>query len=113
MHGITKLSGWLRHWFRPFKINSFSSGHRPHLLWPDLHEVIFLMIPHLILCGRLLSLSCQMYLESSVSFWYFLLLIDFVWFRNLVLNSLAVTPMYVFVSLLSVAVMSALYTTLA
>ena len=58
------------------------------------------MIPHLILCGRLLLFSCQMYLESSVSFWYLILLMDFVWFRNLILNSLAVTPMYVFVSLL-------------
>ena len=43
----------------------------------------------------------------------FLLLIDFVWFRNLDLNFLAVTPMYVFISSLSVVVMSVLYTTLA
>ncbi len=40
-------------------------------------------------------------------------MIYLVWFRNLVLNSLAVTPMYVFVLLLSVVVTSALYTTLA
>ena len=66
------------------------------------------MIPHLILRGRLLLFSCQMYLESSVSFWYLMLLMDFVWFRNLILNSLAVTPMYVFVSLLS-AVITHLY----
>ena len=98
--------------FRAFKIKSFSSMHRPHLLWPGLHGGIFFMIPHLIWCGLLLLFSCQMYLESSVSFWYLVLLMDFVWFRNLVLNSLAVTPMYVFVSLLSVVVISALYTTL-
>ena len=36
------------------KINSFSSRHKPHFLWPGLHGGIFLMIPHLILCGRLL-----------------------------------------------------------
>ena len=82
-------------------------------LLPGLHAGIFFMIPHLILCGRLLLFSCQMYLESSVTFWYLMLLMDFVWFRNLILNSLAVTPMYVFVSLLSVVVISALYTTLA
>ena len=52
--------------FRPFKINCFSSRHRLHLLWPGLHGGIFLMIPHLILC--LLSLMCQIYLESSVAF---------------------------------------------
>ena len=34
-------------------------------------------------------------------------------FRNLVLNALAVTPMYDFVSLLSDVVTSALYTTLS
>ena len=54
-----------------------------------------------------------MYFESSVSLRYFLLLSDLVWFRNLVLNGLAVTPMYDFVSLLSVVFTSALYTTLS
>ena len=49
-----------------------------------------------------------MCLESSVSLWYFLLFIDLLWFRYLVLKSLAVTPMYVRVSLLSVVVTSAL-----
>ena len=78
--------------FRAFKINSFSSRHRPHLLWPGLYGGIFLMIPHLILCGRLLSLSCQMYLESSVSFWYVLLFIDFVWFRNIKTKNIKTRP---------------------
>ena len=40
-----------------------------------------------------------MCLESSVSLWYFLLFSDLLWFRYLVLKSLAVTPMYVRVSL--------------
>ena len=74
---------------RPFKIINFSSRHKPHFLCPVLHDGICLMISHLILCDRLLSFSCQIHFESSVSLRYFLLLSDLVWFRNLVLNSLA------------------------
>ena len=66
------------------------------------------MISHLIVYFCLVSLSCHMCLESSVSLWYFLLFSDLLWFRYLVLKSLAVTPMYVRVSLLSVVVTSAL-----
>ena len=54
-----------------------------------------------------------MYLESSGSFWYLMSLMHFVWLCNLMFNLLAVTPMYVFISLLTAVVISALYTTLA
>ena len=94
---------------RPFKISSFSSRHSRHFLCPVLHDGICLTISQLIVYFRLLSFSCQMYLESSVSLRYFFFLIDFLWFRYLFLKSLAVTPMYVFVSLLPVVVTLALY----
>ena len=86
---------------RPFKINSFSSNHRRHFLDPALHDGSCLMISHLIVYFRLLSLSCHTCLESSVSLRYFLLFSDLLWFRYLVLKSFAVTPMYVRVSLSS------------
>ena len=93
---------------RPFKIKSFSSKHRRHFLDLALHGGSCLVISHLIVYFRLTFLSSHMCLESSVSLWYFLFFSDLLWFRYLVLKSLAVTPMYVRVSLLSVFVTSAL-----
>ena len=52
--------------FRPFKINSFSSRHRPHLLWPGLYGGIFLDDSPLDLVWSVAV--PQLYLESSVSF---------------------------------------------
>ena len=45
--------------FRPFKINSFSSMHRPHLLWPGLHAGIFFMIPHFMIGQRRCGLCIE------------------------------------------------------
>ena len=50
---------------------------------------------------RLSFFSCQIYFESSVSYWYFVLLRDFRWLRYRVLKLLAVIPMYVVVMFLS------------
>ena len=95
--------------FLPFRIKSFSSKHNLHFLEP---AGICFIIPHLITKVRLSLFNCQIYFESLVSFWYFMLFRDFRWLRYRVLKSLAVTPMYDFVILLSVVVTSALYTTL-
>ena len=67
---------------------------------------------HLITNGRFSVFNFQTCFESSVSFWYFLLRSDFTWFLYRVLNSLAVTPMYVCILSLSVVVTSAWQTTL-
>ena len=71
-------------------MSSFSFKHKGHFFVP---VGICLMILYLMLNALLVSLRCHTCLESSVSFWYLLLLSDFWWFLDRALKSLAVTPM--------------------
>ena len=91
---------------RPFIMRSFSSRHSRHV--PDPPAEIFFTKDHFILNGRFSVFNFQTCFESSVSFLYLLLRSDFPWFLYRVLNSFAVTPMYVCILSLSVVVTSAL-----
>ena len=91
---------------RPFMIISFSSRHRAQFRFPFLPAGVCLTMAHLIENCRFSFFRFQTCLDSSVSCLYFSLRRDFKWFSYLVLKSLAVTPMYVCVVLLSVDVTS-------
>ena len=93
---------------RPFMIISFSSRHRAQFRFPFLPAGVCLTMVHLIENCRFSFFRFQTCLDNSVSCLYFSLRRDFKWFLYLVLKSLAVTPMYVCVVLLSVDVTSAL-----
>ena len=93
---------------RPFMIISFSSRHRAQFRFSFLPAGVCLTMAHLVENCRFSFFRFQTCLDSSGSCLYFSLRRDFKWFLYLVLKSLAVTPMYVCVVLLSVDVTSAL-----
>ena len=90
-------------------IISFSSRHRAQFRFPFLPAGVCLTMVHLIENCRFSFFRVQTCLDS-VSCLYFSLRRDFKWFLYLVLKSLAVTPMYVCVVLLSVDVRSEIFT---
>ena len=61
-----------------FKILSFSSQHKLHLLDPSVQEIDFFIIDHFMVKSVLFCFRCQMCFESSVSFEYFLCVKDLI-----------------------------------
>ncbi len=79
--------------FLSFKIQSFSSKYKLHLLYPPVYEIDCFNTDQVMSKSCLLSFSFQIYFESSVSFEYLLWLKDLMWFLYRSLNVLAVLPM--------------------
>ena len=85
-------------------IRNFSLMQRLHLLLELLYGECDERMRQEIKCSMLLSLRVQMCLLSSVEFLCLAWRNDAVWFLYLVLKSFSLSPMYVFVVLLSLRV---------
>ena len=83
--------------------------HKLHRLVRVVYALAFARIFHVIVKSFFFSFNCHRYLLSSVSFFLFSCLNDIWWFLHLVLNSVAVRPIYV--SVFSLVVTLAWYTT--
>ena len=90
-------------------IKNFSEMHKLHRLVRVVYALAFARIFHVIVKSFFFSFKCHRYLLSSVSFFLFSCLNDICWFLHLVLNSVAVRPIYV--SVFSLVVTLAWYTT--
>ena len=73
--------------FPAFKMQNFSARQRLHCFPPILYAFTRFKIEHLILYFVFASFNSHMYLDSDVLDVYFLLLSEWWWLRNLVLNS--------------------------
>ena len=90
-------------------IKNFYEMHKLHRFVRVVYALAFAGIFHVIVKSFFFSFNCHRYLLSSVSFFLFSCLNDIWWFLHLVLNSVAVRPIYV--SVFSLVVTLAWYTT--